>query len=83
MFKSSNKSFFIILFIIFVHIYKNVIVIFNDNKKLNLNAYCFQKFMHMEQIQMKLNVCPFLMKAKEFLEKYNEIWEKVSNIIKK
>ena len=32
---------------------------------------------------MKLNVCPFLMRAKEFLEKYNEIWEKVSNIIKK
>ena len=71
-----------ILFIIFVHIYKNVIGC-NNNKKLNLNAYCFQKYMHMEQIQMKLNVCLFLMKAKEFLEKYNEIWEKVSNIIKK
>ena len=32
---------------------------------------------------MKLNVCLFFMKDAEFLEKYNEIWEKVRNIIKK
>ena len=81
MFKSSNKSFFYNTFYNFCS-YINVIGC-NDNKKLNLNAYCFQKYMHMEQIQMKLNVCLFLMKAKEFLEKYNEIWEKVSNVIKK
>ena len=36
------------------------------------NAYRFRK----------LNVF-FLMKDKNFLEKYNEIWEKVRNIIKK
>ena len=29
------------------------------------------------------NCMSFLMKDKEFLEKYNEIWEKMSNIIKK
>ena len=28
---------------------------------------------------MELSVCRFLIKDKKFLEKHNEIWEKVSN----
>ena len=31
----------------------------------------------------KTNYLPFLIKSKEFLEKYNEIWERVRNTIKK
>ena len=38
--------------------------------------------MNIEQILMKLNIS-FLIKDDELLEKYNEIWEKVSNSIKK
>ena len=32
---------------------------------------------------MKLNICPFLLKDNELLEKYNEICQKVRNSIKK
>ena len=32
---------------------------------------------------MKLNVCIFLIKDENVFDKFNEIWEKVSNIIKK
>ena len=32
---------------------------------------------------MKLNVCFFSIKDDDLLEKYNEIWEEVKNIIKK
>ena len=38
--------------------------------------------MHIENTLMKLNLS-FLIKDDELLEKYNEIWEKVKNIIKK
>ena len=38
--------------------------------------------MHTEKTLVKLNMS-FLIKDDELLEKYNEIWEKVKNIIKK
>ena len=40
-------------------------------KKIEFNAYSFQKWVGIEKILIKLN------------GQYNEIWEKVSNIIKK
>ena len=40
-------------------------------------VYFSRKWVH------KLNICPFLIKDDESLEKYNEIWEKVKNSIKK
>ena len=40
--------------------------------------------MHIYRIDLDETECmTFLMKVKEFLQKYNKIWEKVSNIIKK
>ena len=40
--------------------------------------------MHIEETLMKLYLCmSFLIKDDELLEKYNEIWKKVSNSIKK
>ena len=39
--------------------------------------------MHVEDILMKLNICFFLIKNNELLENYNEIWDKVSKVIKK
>ena len=39
--------------------------------------------MHIYTIDLDETECmTFLMKVKEFLQKYNKIWEKVSNIIK-
>ena len=39
--------------------------------------------MHIYRIDLDETECmTFLMKVKEFLQKYNKIWEKVSNIIK-
>ena len=38
--------------------------------------------MHIEEILINLNVCLFLIKDEKLLGKYNEIWEKASNIIK-
>ena len=38
--------------------------------------------MHIEETLMKLNVCLFLKKDDELLEKYIEIWENVKNWIK-
>ena len=32
---------------------------------------------------MKLNICLFLIKNDELLEKFNEIWEKVKNSLQK
>ena len=40
-------------------------------KKLDLYAYSFQKWVHIEEILMS-----FLIKDEKLLEKYNEIWEK-------
>ena len=51
-------------------------------KKLDLFAYFFQKWVHVEKALMKLNIFIF---DDELLEdeKYNEIWETVRNSIKK
>ena len=38
--------------------------------------------MRAEEILMKLNICLLLIKDNELLEKYNEIWDKVSKVIK-
>ena len=38
--------------------------------------------MHIEEILVKLNVCLFKIKVEQVLEKYNEFWQKVSNIVK-
>ena len=38
-------------------------------------VYCFQKWVHIEDILMKLNMS-FLIKDDKLLEKYNEIWIK-------
>ena len=48
-------------------------------KKLGLYAYFLQKWVHTEEILMKL----YISKDNGLLEKYNEIWEKVKNSIKK
>ena len=45
-------------------------------------VYFNQKWVHTEKTLVKLNMS-FLIKDDELLEKYNEIWEKVKNIIKK
>ena len=39
--------------------------------------------MHIEKTLMKLDIYLFLIKADELLEKYNEIWKKVKNSLKK
>ena len=49
-------------------------------KKLDLYGYSVQVY---TEIFTKLNVCIFFVKNEIFLEKYNEIWKKVSNIIKR
>ena len=51
--------------------------------KIYLYASIFQKWVHIEETLIKLNVCLFSIKDNDLLEKYNEIWEKVKNSIKK
>ena len=48
---------------------------YTDAKKLDLYVCSFQKWVHIEEILIKLN--------EKLLEKYNEIWETVSNISKR
>ena len=50
-------------------------------KKLDLYPYFSQKSVHREKTLMKLNMS-FLIKDDKLLEKNNEIWKKVRNIIK-
>ena len=50
--------------------------------KLDLYVYFCQKWAHVEETLMKLNTCLFY-KRWWILEKYNEIWDKVKNSIKK
>ena len=53
-------------------------------KKLNLYEYFSQEWVHIKETLMKLNLCLFFfIKDDELSEKYNEIWEKVKNNIKK
>ena len=50
-------------------------------KKAGLYAYFVQKSVSIKHIFIKLD--DFLIKEEKSLEKYNEMWEKVSNIIKR
>ena len=56
---------------------------YKDAKKFDAYVYFYQKCVHIEKTLMKLNVCSFSIKDDDLLEKYNEIWEEVKNIIKK
>ena len=56
---------------------------YKDAKKLDIYAYSFQKWAHIEEILINVNMCllwqknvSFLTKNDELLEKYNEIWKK-------
>ena len=51
---------------------------YKDVKKLDLYVYSVHKWVHIEEILMHV-----LIKNYKLLEKYNTIWEKVSNSIKK
>ena len=50
--------------------------------KIDLYAYSFQKWVHIEEILIKLNECLFFIEDEKMSQKYNEISKKVSNIIK-
>ena len=50
---------------------------------LDLYVYLCKKWERIEETLMKLNLCRFLIKDDELVEKYNEILGKVKNIIKK
>ena len=50
--------------------------------KIDLYAYSFQKWVHIEEILIKLNVYLFFIEDEKMSQKYNEISKKVSNIIK-
>ena len=50
---------------------------------LNFYAYSFQKWVpEIEEILIKLKACVFWEKVKKLSEKWNQIWKKVSSIIK-
>ena len=51
-------------------------------KKLDLCVYFSQKWVHIEKTLIKLNMS-FLIKDSELLEKYNEIWEKAKDSLKR
>ena len=57
-------------------------ICYKEAEKIDLYAYSFQKWLHIEEILIKLNVCFFDEKWK-LLKKYIEVWKRVSNIIKK
>ena len=50
-------------------------------KKLGCYVQCYLKWVHTEEILMKLNMS-LLIKNDELEEKYNEIWDKVTNSMK-
>ena len=52
---------------------------YKDAKKLDLYAYFFQKWVHIERNFDDTNYMSFLIKDDELLEKCNEIWEKLRN----
>ena len=51
-------------------------------KKLDLYAYSVQKWLYIEEISIKLNVCIFFIKDENFFDKRVEILGKVSCIMK-
>ena len=56
---------------------------YRNAKNVYLYAYFFQNWVHKGKTLMKLNVYLFWMKDYELSEKYNEIWKKVKNSVKK
>ena len=57
---------------------------YKDIKNVDLYVYCVvPKMSAYGRDLMKVNVYLFLIKDDELLERYNEIWEEVSNSIKK
>ena len=59
----------------------NFLLVTNMVKKLDHYIYCFLKRVHRDFAETKY--MSFLINDVELLEKYNEIWEKISNSIKK
>ena len=47
---------------------------------IDLYAYSFQKWVHVEKILIKLNVCFFFIKDEKLFEKYTKIWKKSQQI---
>ena len=52
-------------------------------KKIRPLSIFLSKMSDIQEIFIKLNLCLFLIKDEKVLEKYNEIWKKVTNISKK
>ena len=52
-------------------------------KKLDFYVYFFQEWVHTEKALTKLSICLFLIKDEELFQKYNEILERITSIIKK
>ena len=52
-------------------------------KKIRPLSIFLPKMSDIQEIFIKLNLCLFLIKDEIVLEKYNEIWKKVTNISKK
>ena len=61
----------------------NILLVTKMFKKLDLSAHFFQKWVHVEEIFNETKSIYFLIKDNKLLEKYDEIWTKVSNSIKK
>ena len=57
----------------------NISLVTKMLKKWGLYAYSVQNWVYIKEMSIKLDVCTF---RKIYLEKYNETWEKLSNIIK-
>ena len=53
------------------------------DKKLYVYAYSVQKWLYIEEIFIKLNICIYLIRDEFFFDKYNEIFGKKSAILKK
>ena len=51
--------------------------------KLGVYTYFSQKWAPIQETLMKWNICLFYIKVDKLLEKYNEIWEKVKNSMRK
>ena len=58
----------------------NISMVTKILKKLTLYIYLFQKWVHIEEAYEYVS---FLMKDDKLLKKYNEIWGKVKNSLKK
>ena len=56
---------------------------YKDAKKFEPYVHSSQKLLYIEKSLMKLHLCFLLIKDDELLEKYNEIWEKVKDSLKK